>query len=547
VSRPVKWLVGIVAAVVVLVVAALILVPFLVDTPRVQALIASNASQALGRPVKFRSMSISVLPLPAVALHGLEIAEDPQFGTEPFLKLETGKVRLKLLPLLTGRVELGDVKLTKPVITVIQTADGRMNISTLGTGAGTKESPSEPRAGERAPRGGGGTGGGGAALPAAIAIEHGLVAYVAHGKGGVTSQYRVEDLNLTLTGGAPQLVFKGDLKVKPGDLIVKLADGQVALDGGKPLTEAPLRGAVTLDAKDIGDLAKNALGPTPAFGGALKGKLALSGTLGAPAVAGDIELAKPTVSQLQPSCPEPKRRTLTLGTLKLNAAYRDQVLSARPMTTSLGDGTITGQLSLSLAPGMQVQLTDLAIKGLPLEKALVDYLCQGYAITGPMDLTGATSFSAHDVYHTLSGPGALKIGRGKVVGPRALALLGGIVRVGGAVSSLLSSDVPNLGDSPLEFDSITGTYQIVNGVLNTKDLLYTSRAMKILIAGSYGFATERMDLDMTITHGRGELKAKVTGPASSPSIRVNPATILRDVDRGGQVEKGLGDLLKKIR
>src|SRR5207245_863688 len=192
------------------------------------------------------------------------------FGTEPFLKLETGKVRLKLVPLLTGRVELGDIKLTKPVITVIQAADGRMNISTLG---GPKEPPSEPKAAERAPRGGGGTGGGGAA---------------------------------------------------------------------------------------------------PAVGGALKGKLALSGTLGSPAVAGDIELAKPSVSQLQPSCPEPKRRTLTLGTLKLNAGYRDQMLAARPLTTALGDGTITGQLSLSLAQGMRVQLADLAIKALPLEKALVD-------------------------------------------------------------------------------------------------------------------------------------------------------------------------------
>ena len=543
--RPVKWLVGAVAAVVVLVVAALILVPFLVDTPRVQALIASNASQALGRPVKFRSMSISVLPLPAVALHGLEIAEDPHFGTEPFLKLETGKVRLKLVPLLTGRVELGDIKLTKPVITVIQAADGRMNISTLG--AGPKEPPSEPKAAERAPRGGGGTGGGGAAPAAAISIDHGAVAYISHGKAGATSQYRVEDLDLTLTGGAPQLAFKGDFKVKPGDLVVKVADGQVALNGGKSLTEAPLRGVVTLDGKDIGELVKNALGPTPAFGGALKGKLALSGTLGSPAVAGDIELAKPSVSQLQPSCPEPKRRRLTLGTLKLNAGYRDQMLAARPLTTALGDGTITGQLSLSLAQGMRVQLADLAIKALPLEKALVDYLCQGYAITGALDLTGATSFSAHDVFNTLSGPGALKIGRGKVVGPRALALLGGIVRLGGAVSSLLSADLPNVGDSPLEFESITGTYQIVNGVLNTKDLLYTSRPMKILIAGSYGFATERMDLDMTVSHGRGELKAKVTGHASSPSIRVNPATILREVDRGGTIDKGLGDLLKKIR
>jgi len=540
VSRTLKWLVGVVAALVLVVVAALIAVPFLVDTPRVQALIASNASQALGRPVKFRSMSISVLPLPAVALHGLEIAEDPQFGTTPFVQLETGKVRLKLGPLLTGRVELGDIELKKPVITVVQAADGRMNISTLGTGA------REPKPGERPPRGGGGGTGAAGALASKISIDHGTVAYIAHAKGGVTSQYRVEDLDLTLTGGGPQIAFKSDFKVKPGDLAVKVADGQVALNGGKPLTDAQLRGVVTIDGKDIGDLAKNALGPTPVFGGALKGKLALSGTLGAPAVSGDIEVTKPSVTQGQPTCPEPKRRTLTLGTLKLNAGYRDQVLASRPLTTSLGEGTITGQLSLSLGPGMRTQISDLGIKAVPLEKVLVDYLCEGYAITGPLDLAGGVTFSAQDLWHTLSGPGTLKIGHGKVVGRQALALLSGIVRVGGAVSALLSNDLPNLGDSPLEFESITGTYQIVNGVITTRDLLYTSKPMKVAIAGSFGFATRNMDLDMTISHGRGDLKAKVTGNASSPSIRVNPATILRDVDKG-KIDKGLGDLLKKIK
>ena len=540
-SRAVKWLIGAVAAVVVLIVAAVIAVPYLVDTPRVQALIASNASQALGRPVKFRSMSISVLPLPAVALHGLEIAEDPQFGTEPFLRLETGKVRLKLGPLFAGRVELGDIKLSKPVITVIQAADGRMNISTLGTGG--KE---QPKAGERAPRGGGGGTGAGAALASTVSIDDGIVSYVARGKAGATSQYRVENLALTLTGGGPQLGFKSDFKVKPGDLAVKVSDGQVAVNGGKPLTDAQLRGVVTIDGKDIGELAKNALGPSPEFGGALKGKLTLSGTLGAPTVAGDIEVSKPSVSQLQPTCPDPKRRTLTLGTLKLNASYRDEVLAARPMTTSLADAPITGQLSLSLAPGMRVQVSDLGIKGVPLEKVLVDYLCEGYAITGPLDLTGGATFSAQDVWHTISGPGTLKIGRGKVVGRQALALVSGIVRVGGALSSVLNADIPNLGDSPLEFDSITGTYQIVNGVVTTRDLLYTSKPMKIAIAGSFGLATRNMDLDMTISHGRGDLKAKVTGNASSPSIRVDPSTLLRDVDKS-QMQKGLGDLLKKIK
>jgi AsmA protein len=542
VSRALKWVVGVVAALVLLVVAAVIAVPYLVDTPRVQALIASNASQALGRPVKFRSMSISILPLPAVALHGLEVAEDPQFGTEPFLRLETGKVRLKLLPLFSGRVELGDIELIKPIITVIQAADGRMNISTLGTGS--REHAGEAKTPERAPRGSGS--GAGAALASKVSIGNGTVAYVSHAKGGATSQYRIEDLGLTLTGGAPQLGFKSDFKVRPGNLAVKVSDGQVALNSGKALTDAPLRGVVTIDGKDISELVKNAMGPTPAFGGALKGKLALSGTVGAPAVSGDIEVDKPSVTQTQPTCPNPKQRTLTLGTLKLNAGYRDQVLAARPLTTSLADGPITGQLSLSLAPGLHAQVSDLGIKGVPLEKVLVDYLCEGYAITGPLDLTGGLTFSAQDVWHTLSGPGTLKIGPGKVVGQQALALLSNIVRVGGAVSALLNADVPNLGQSPLEYDSITGTYQITNGVLSTRDLLYTSRPMKVAIAGTYGFATRNMDLDVTISHGRGDIKAKVTGNASSPSIRVNPSTILQNVDKG-KVQQGLGELLKKIK
>ena len=79
----------------------------------------------------------------------------------------------------------------------------------------------------------------------------------------------------------------------------------------------------------------------------------------------------------------------------------------------------------------------------------------------------------------------------------------------------------------------------------TRDLLYTSRAMKVAIAGDYGLATGRMDLDMIVTHGRSELKAKVTGTTASPSIRVSPPSVLRDVDPK-KTEKGLKDLLKRF-
>ena len=537
-----KWVLGVVAAIVLLAVAALVAVPYLVDTPRIQSYIASNATQTLGRPVKFSSVSLRVLPLPAVVLHDLEVAEDPKFGTTPFLKLKTGRIRVRLLPLLGGRVELGDIVLDKPVVTVVQAADGRLNISTLGTGAGTKPA-GEPRPPAEGGRGSGTAGAGGAAAISRVSVDGGIVTYIARGKGNAASQYRLEDLDITVTGGATQLGFKGDAKVQPGALALKITDGVVALAAGKPITEAGLRGKVAVDGKDVKALTAAAAGPSPQIGGGLKAALTLGGTVGAPTASGEVQMSPLTVTQVQPNCPAPKERTLTIPSLKLATAWQEQRLTARPLTASLADGTVTTQLTVTLGRGVHVQLADLGIKTLPLEKVLVDYLCQGYAITGPLDLTGGIAFDAADMLNTLTGPGQLKVGRGKVVGSQALALIGSVVRVGGAISALLSADLPtDTFNSPLEFDSITGTYQITNGTATTKDLLYTSRAMKVLIAGDYGIGNGRMNLDMTVTHNRGEIKAKVTGTTASPSIRVAPGSLIAP----DKAEKGIKDLLKRF-
>ena len=55
-----KSALGVVVLLVVLVLVAAAAVPYVVDTPRIQAYIASSAAQALGRPVKFASVSLRV-------------------------------------------------------------------------------------------------------------------------------------------------------------------------------------------------------------------------------------------------------------------------------------------------------------------------------------------------------------------------------------------------------------------------------------------------------------------------------------------------------
>ena len=60
------------------------LLPYLVDTPRIQAYIATaavpGARAALSASAR---LSFRVLPLPAMELRNLEVADDPKFGTAP--------------------------------------------------------------------------------------------------------------------------------------------------------------------------------------------------------------------------------------------------------------------------------------------------------------------------------------------------------------------------------------------------------------------------------------------------------------------------------
>ncbi len=536
-----KWLIGIGAVVAVLLVVAAIALPRLVDTPRVQAMIAGSATQAIGRPVKFESLSVRLFPLPAVELHKLEVAEDPQFGTSPFLTLETGRVYLRLRPLFSGRVEFGNITLERPRIALIQHADGYLNVASL---APASESRTVSRPGRSV---GGGAGGAAAAVVSQVKIVGGAVTYVALGKGTSPTPYRIESLDLTLTSQASQLNVKGTLRVNPGDLLVRLTDGVVALNGARAPLEAPLRGRVGIEGKDIEPLVA-AAGPTPAIAGPIKGDLTLGGTLGAPRASGTVELASLRVTKTAAGCPEPKRRTLSLGALKLAGASWDGArLQSRPTTTSLAGGTISTNLTATLDRGVHVQLGELTIKGLPAEKVLVDFLCEGYAVTGPLDLTGGLSASASDLWNTLDGAGRLKLGPGRVVGPQALALIDTLTHITGAVSSVLAADVPRgLTSSPVDFESITGTYQITNGVVTTRDFLYTSRAIKVGVVGNYGLASGRMNLDLRVQHARGELRAHLAGSAASPTIKVDPSSVTTNVSRE-ELETGVQDLLKRFR
>src|SRR5262249_55992746 len=116
-----------------------------------------------------------------------------------------GGVYVRVGPLLTGRVEFGDITLQRPRIALFQNAEGRLNVASLAPPADSKATPRPGRSG------GGAAGGAAAAIVSRVKIDKGLITYVAHGKGPAQTPYQVEDMDVTITGQGSQLAFKGAL------------------------------------------------------------------------------------------------------------------------------------------------------------------------------------------------------------------------------------------------------------------------------------------------------------------------------------------------
>ncbi|OGK81889.1 MAG: hypothetical protein A2X52_21405 [Candidatus Rokubacteria bacterium GWC2_70_16] len=534
-----RWLLVAAGALLLVVVGALAALPWLVDTPKVQAYISQQASQALGRPVRFASLSIELLPRPAVRLRGLSVADDPRFGAAPFLTVEEGRFGLRLRPLFSGRVELTDLTLDRLRVEIVEDG-GRLNIATLGAGASAARS---------APRPAGGVAAGApaaAGLVSQVRIANGALRYQKRGARG--GEWRLEDIAVTLAINArgDGLALEGRAVAQPGAIRLRIAEGTLALGAGRPLAEAPLRARVDIEARDVAALAA-ALLASPALAGPVKGRLELGGTASQPAATGELRFERLALSEQRPQCPPPTRRMLALQDLRVPVALAPARLESRPLQAQVAGGSLSMSVTADLqtAPVAAIKtltLRGISVKGVQLSLLLVDYLCLGYAVSGPLDLTGEALLRPADPWRTLGGAGQLQIGRGKVVGVGALRVLREVAALAGVLTPLLAGEKePHPGDSPLDFDAITATYRIAGGVVSTDDLLYRSGAMTLAGAGTYGLLDGRVDMAVTLTSGRTQVKAQVTG-SSAGSLRVIP-TGIRSGERGG-IRKLLERLLR---
>ncbi len=93
----------------------------------------TRAERLLERPITIGDITPSWWPL-GIRLATVTIAEDPRFGTRPFLEAEAVRIRVHPWRLAGGQVEVAGFVLDRPRVSFVRDANGRWNVASLGSG-----------------------------------------------------------------------------------------------------------------------------------------------------------------------------------------------------------------------------------------------------------------------------------------------------------------------------------------------------------------------------------------------------------------------------
>lgn len=140
------WIIGLI---VVLVLAAAIILPLLVDPNDYREEIENAAREQTGRELKLEGdMNLSVIPWLGVEIGRASLSNAPGMGDEPMVAIEGASVGVKLMPLLGRRLVVSQITLDGARINLYQGPDGtNWDDLTGGEAAPEEAAPAEEGAG----------------------------------------------------------------------------------------------------------------------------------------------------------------------------------------------------------------------------------------------------------------------------------------------------------------------------------------------------------------------------------------------------------------
>jgi AsmA protein len=534
-GKVIKWLAGILLVLVLLVVAAVIVLPLVIDPNDYKQEIVQAVREETGRELSISEpLDLSVFPWLGIAAGGVSLSNAAGFGDQPFASLGALQLKVKLLPLLSRTVQVDTIVLRDLTLNLARDASGKSNWDDL---AG-KDKPAEQEAAPERREGG----------AVAVDIEGVEVvnARVVWDDRQAKARYVLKDVNLTagaLSAGstAPlamglvldmgeqgpllSLDLKGTVTVRDDLMGYSMPDLALLLKGEGGGLPKPLE--VKLDAALDADLAAERVSlsklVTKVDDSTLTGNVTI-GSFAGPAVQLRLDLdqidldrylpasegeqaaaapsAKPADDPLaglrtleldgQVNVGRLKVKNLTITDVKVTVTSKDGVLRVDPLQALLYDGRLSGRAELDArrkTPRLAVSNQLAGIQAGPLLKDLLgeERLTGAGEVQSDLRMTG---FSEQEIRNSLNGTAQFAFRDGAVKGVNVAQL---IRKAQAAMSGGSVPDEPQQTD----FTELSGSAKITNGVIDNQDLAAKSPLLRIGGKGQVNLPADTVNYVLT--------------------------------------------------
>lgn len=526
-----KMLIGLGMALV-LIVGIVLALPFLVDLSRYQDQYKPAIEAALNRKIQLQEIRLTVWPRLGARVTGFTVLDDPAFGAGPFASLASLDVGVQLRPLLSGRVEVEEITLRQPVITVVKNSNGVLNVSTIGRpGVPAPETPS------RAP------------LPSTegplkilgllavdrVSLTDGMLTYRDLSAAQPT-EYVLQDLDVLLTS-----VRLGQTPTLHLDTLVQPFAMPITVDG----TLGPLKETADLDAINL----QLGVGKTSfAITGQTAGRDATLTVTSAAINTADLPIALPL------------QKPVSVKDLALAAEVRGQDVLLRTLSFQLFEGQVkaTGKV-ISGSPAPPFEST-ASVQGLQLGPALDAIASAQVSISGTAGADLALQgrgFTRSQLTQSLAGTAHVAVKDGKIEGVNFLQEALSILSIAG-----MAVDNPKA----TAFSTIETDLAVKQGVVAVQRLLMDSHDFQATGRGTVGFdqqvnLTVNLHLSQDVSlklagaspvvkvamkDGRVTLPLTITGTVQAPTYGIDTKALTGKVQEQVQkkVEEAVGGLLK---
>jgi len=538
-----KWLFIIGGVFLVLIIAAVIIIPQFIDVKKYKPIIEQKVVEATGRSFTLGDdIDLSIFPWVGVKLTDLHLGNPTGYKEKDMVSVKNFEVRLKVIPLLSKRIEIKTFVLDSPEIYLEKLKNGAANWEGIGKqkkGKAHKEKKTEKTSTSQE-------------LPIKsllvnnFSITNGQLIYIDQ---GTDLKKEISDVNLSLEDISLENPIAMSLSARiDGKLVslkaqlkgnkdsMSLSDGLLELDDSKLIFSASAKEFskpnLTFDLQlDEIDLDRYLPEPPP--------KEKTSQAAGGTAASKKVDPAEPSKKKTDYG---PLRKLVLegkvkVGKLKAHGAIvenvdvrilaKNGIITIDPLGLNLYQGSVASKIELNVQksnPRTKVTLDAKGIQAGPLMKdALQKELIEGTLKTNiGLSMTGETPDM---IKRTLTGQGEVLFTDGAVIG----------IDLANAVRNVKSGF--GIGEQPAEkprtdFAELKIPFTAKNGLVNTTEAGLISPLIRVLVTGKINLVKELLDLRVepkfvATLKGQGDTEQRsglmvpvlITGSFSEPKIR----------------------------